>query len=100
MFGKNKITGRKYFKDYENHVLKVRSIFYTIQGEGPLTGKPAVFVRLSHCNLTCSFCDAFFEQGVDMTFKEIHDEIRKELPDNVETSNIVITGGESGQKGK
>jgi 7-carboxy-7-deazaguanine synthase len=94
MFGKNKITGRKYFKHYENHVLKVRSIFYTIQGEGPLMGKPAVFVRLSHCNLTCSFCDAFFEQGVDMTFAEIYDEIRRELPEHVETSNIVITGGE------
>ena len=94
MFGKNPITGRKYFAKYADDVLKVRSIFYTIQGEGPLMGKPAVFVRLSHCNLQCSFCDAFFEQGVDMTFEQIYDEIRKELPDNIETANIVITGGE------
>lgn len=94
MFGKNKVTGKKFFKEYANNVLKVRSIFYTIQGEGPLMGKPAVFIRLSHCNLTCSFCDAFFEQGVDMTFEEIVAEIRKELPDGIETGNIVITGGE------
>jgi len=94
LFGANAITGRKYFKDYATDVLKVRSIFYTIQGEGPLMGKPAVFIRLSHCNLTCHFCDAFFEQGVDMTFSEIADKISEELPENVSTSNIVITGGE------
>lgn len=32
-------------------------IFYSIQGEGPSMGKPAIFVRLSLCNLHCTWCD-------------------------------------------
>lgn len=54
MFGQNEVIGRKYFKDAEK--LLVTSVFRTLQGEGPFAGRPAVFVRLTHCNLTCSFC--------------------------------------------
>ena len=32
-------------------------IFYSIQGEGPSMGKPAIFIRLSQCNLHCTWCD-------------------------------------------
>ncbi len=34
----------------------LHSIFYTIQGEGPFTGRPAVFIRLAGCNLQCPWC--------------------------------------------
>jgi len=45
-------------------VLKVNEIFYSIQGESSRAGWPCVFVRLSGCDLRCSYCDthyAFFE---------------------------------------
>ena len=37
--------------------LKVSEIFDSIQGEGPSTGTPSIFLRLSTCNLKCSWCD-------------------------------------------
>lgn len=41
----------------------LHSIFYTIQGEGPFTGHPAVFVRLAGCNLQCPGCDTEYTNG-------------------------------------
>lgn len=38
-------------------VLRVSEIFGSIQGEGPFTGRPSVFLRLGHCNLSCAWCD-------------------------------------------
>jgi len=72
--------------------LKINEIFYSIQGESTFAGLPCVFVRLSSCNLRCSWCDteyAFYE-GEKRTFEEILAEIR------TYSSNLVeITGGES-----
>lgn len=71
MFGTNPIVGKSYFKNAPSQTLMVTSIFYTLQGEGPHSGKPCVFVRLSKCNLACSFCDTLFERGEVMTFQQI-----------------------------
>ena len=38
----------------------IKEIFYSLQGEGINTGRPAVFVRFSGCNLSCPFCDTDF----------------------------------------
>jgi 7-carboxy-7-deazaguanine synthase len=56
MFGTNEIVGQKFFKDAPAESLYVTSMFFTLQGEGPYGGLPALFVRLTKCNLACSFC--------------------------------------------
>lgn len=56
MFGKNEIVGRRFFKETPENKLMVTSMFQTLQGEGPYRGMPAFFIRLSKCNLACSFC--------------------------------------------
>lgn len=71
MFGTNEIVGQKYFKEAPANSLFVTSMFFTLQGEGPYAGKPALFIRLAKCNLACSFCDTFFDDGDWMTFNQI-----------------------------
>lgn len=71
MFGTNELTGKKFFKNAPENSLYVTSMFFTLQGEGPYAGQPALFVRLAKCNLTCSFCDTFFDDGEWMTYEEI-----------------------------
>lgn len=56
MFGTNELIGKKFFKEAPADSLFVTSMFFTLQGEGPYSGSPALFVRLAKCNLTCSFC--------------------------------------------
>lgn len=75
MFGKNEIVGLKYFKDQAADKMFVTSMFMTMQGEGPFRGQPAFFIRLAKCNLACSFCDTFFDDGDWMTFSEIEQAI-------------------------
>ena len=71
MFGTNEIVGKKYFADAPADSLFVTSMFFTLQGEGPYAGMPALFIRLAKCNLDCSFCDTFFDDGDWMTYAEI-----------------------------
>lgn len=71
--------------------LKVNEIFFSIQGESTYAGLPCVFVRLTYCNLRCSYCDteyAFYE-GKDMLIDEIIDEVKK-----FNCNLVEVTGGE------
>ena len=71
--------------------LKINEIFYSIQGESSMMGVPCVFIRLTYCNLRCSYCDteyAFYE-GKDISIKDIIAEVKKYNCNLVE-----ITGGE------
>jgi 7-carboxy-7-deazaguanine synthase len=71
MFGTNEIIGKKYFENAPADSLFVTSMFFTLQGEGPYAGLPALFIRLAKCNLDCSFCDTFFDDGDWMTYAEL-----------------------------
>lgn len=73
--------------------LKVHSIFHTIQGEGPLAGRPAVFVRLSGCNLQCPGCDTEYTTGHFFSSSDLMRTVEK-AADGTRTSLIVLTGGE------
>ena len=72
-------------------MLKINEIFYSIQGESSLAGLPCIFIRLTYCNLRCSYCDteyAFYE-GTDYTIEEILAEIKK-----YDCKLVEVTGGE------
>lgn len=72
-------------------MLKINEIYFSVQGESSRAGLPCVFVRLTYCNLRCTYCDteyAFYE-GEDRSVDEIINEIKKYACNLVE-----ITGGE------
>lgn len=99
MFGMNVIRG----VERDPASLAVQEIFYTIQGEGPFTGRPAIFVRLAGCNLACTFCDTEFESGINnrMSIEQIMVEMHKAWVSGRGAAGapfqkpiVVITGGE------
>jgi 7-carboxy-7-deazaguanine synthase len=72
-------------------MLTVNEIFHSIQGESTYVGQPCVFVRLTACDLRCSWCDtayAFYD-GRRMSIDEVLAEV-----DRFECPTVEITGGE------
>jgi 7-carboxy-7-deazaguanine synthase len=72
-------------------VLTVNEIFHSIQGESTFAGEPCVFVRLTACDLRCSWCDtpyAFYE-GRKMSLDEVLSEVEK-----FNCRTVEVTGGE------
>lgn len=68
--------------------LKVNEIFDSIDGEGRRAGELTSFIRLTGCNLRCTYCDSIytFHEGEEM---EIEDIVKK-----VSYKNVTLTGGE------
>ena len=71
--------------------LKINEIFYSLQGESSYAGRPCVFIRLTGCNLRCSYCDTryAYEEGTDRELDLIIDQVSSYRCPLVE-----ITGGE------
>lgn len=78
----------------KNRTYKVNEIFYSIQAEGRNSGKPAIFIRFSGCNLSCPFCDTNHEPYREMTREEIEMEVDVMDMDADSKAMIVFTGGE------
>lgn len=71
--------------------LKVNEIFYSIQGESTYAGWPCVFVRLTGCNLRCSYCDTVYayEEGEEQTIPDVLEAVKR-----FGCSLVEVTGGE------
>lgn len=59
--------------------LAVNEIYLSLQGESTFAGLPCVFVRLTACNLRCSYCDTAyaFTEGKRMALAEVQAEVRR-----------------------
>ena len=95
MFGKNVILKQE--RTNPDGKLAVQNIFYTLQGEGPFSGCPAVFIRLAGCHLACTFCDTEFDSGINnrMSVEDIVLKAISVLPGQYhQRPLVVLTGGE------
>ena len=74
-----------------SETLIVNEIYRTIQGEGARAGRPCTIVRLTGCNLRCSWCDTTYayEQGAEMPIEDVLAEV---APHGA--GLVLVTGGE------
>ncbi len=73
--------------------MQITEIYKSLQGESTYAGLPCVFVRLTGCNLRCTWCDSeyTFQGGKKMTIGEVLDEVNRLSPGG---GLVEITGGE------
>jgi 7-carboxy-7-deazaguanine synthase len=71
--------------------MRITEIFFSIQGESSHAGRPCVFVRLTGCNLRCTWCDSVytFTGGERMTIDDILERVR-----GYGCKLVEVTGGE------
>jgi 7-carboxy-7-deazaguanine synthase len=82
--------------------LVINEIYLSLQGESSFAGWPCVFVRLTACNLRCSYCDTAyaFTEGRPMTLPEIMARVGElargfaQIPEPVRLPLVELTGGE------
>jgi 7-carboxy-7-deazaguanine synthase len=91
MYGQNVITKQNLDSP---DLLNIHEVFATIQGEGPFSGHPALFTRLSQCSLKCYFCDTPFDNVNKMQVGEIVRLAKVWRNAAPERNLVVVTGGE------
>jgi 7-carboxy-7-deazaguanine synthase len=72
-------------------LITINEIFYSVQGESTYAGRPCVFVRLTACDLRCSWCDTAyaFSEGGKRPLEQVLDEV-----DGFDCPLVEVTGGE------
>jgi len=75
----------------ETETLQITEVFASVQGETHLAGLPTTFIRLSACNLRCSWCDTpySFGRGSTWTFEQLENSVVQNG-----CRHVCITGGE------
>src|SRR5205814_121015 len=73
--------------------MQITEIYKSLQGESTYAGLPCIFVRLTGCNLRCTWCDSeyTFQGGVKMSLEQVMAEVQRLSPDG---GLVEITGGE------
>src|SRR6058998_1002688 len=83
--------------------LVVNEIYLSLQGESTFAGLPCIFVRLTACNLRCSYCDTAyaFTEGEKKTIEEVRTEVNRiagsfqqKTSDSCKLPLVELTGGE------
>ncbi|MCL2289676.1 MAG: 7-carboxy-7-deazaguanine synthase QueE [Bacteroidetes bacterium] len=80
-------------KNHSPHLLPIMEEFYSLQGEGVQTGKPAYFLRIGGCNVGCHFCDVKESWNANKHVLTHVDEIVQRIVQNPSKA-VVVTGGE------
>lgn len=77
------------------HTLRTTEIFFSVQGEGLRQGEPTIFIRLTGCNLECSFCDTKYawKGGKPYTSLQILEEVNT-IRRIFQAEWVCLTGGE------
>jgi 7-carboxy-7-deazaguanine synthase len=98
-------TADSAYVGFVSETLNVNEIYLSLQGESTFAGLPCIFVRLTACNLRCSYCDSAyaFTEGKKQSLEEIRGEIHRLAQpfsnSKPETRNsklplVELTGGE------
>lgn len=76
--------------------LIINEIYLSLQGESTFAGLPCIFVRLTACDLRCSYCDTAyaFTEGKKMSLSDVREEVRRLAKPFSELPLVELTGGE------
>lgn len=72
----------------------ISEVFYSLQGEGELSGVPSVFIRTSGCNLRCVWCDTPYASWNPEGTRQSVDLLLRAVEAHHAARHVVITGGE------
>ena len=75
-------------------MVTINEIFHSIQGESSFAGQPCVFVRLTACDLRCSWCDTPYASWNPEGEPRTVDAIVAEVQRHRQARHVVLTGGE------
>ncbi|WP_302079975.1 7-carboxy-7-deazaguanine synthase QueE [Salinibaculum rarum] len=90
----NSTSAQKETPNADGETLPINELFYSLQGEGKLTGEPSVFIRTSGCNLRCWFCDSYHTSWEPTHANMALDDIVAEVDSHEKAEHVVLTGGE------